>query len=191
MKSKNFLARYTMLLSMVLCFLFSACGNPPVGSETQARASEYHKFNEYVNQTLKMSFKGLLPEVLTEKENVLSYAYNYKCAIFGDPNFKIDLKVELIEGDFYKERQRIMQLQPAVFFTDSGLEYCFLTNDMEIFNDYIDDEIKDALYFNFEFAVVDNEKFVIEYVTAQQWDYYPKDPLLQKITHLALENYGT
>ena len=64
-------------------------------------------------------------------------------------------------------------------------------HEMQIFNDYIDDEIKDALYFNFEFAVVDNEKFVIEYVTAQQWDYYPKDPLLQKITHLALENYGT
>ena len=102
--------------------------------------------------------------------DIVEYRYEYECAVLGDPNFSIRLKVKYDSESFQKECNR---LSHEALITDPVTE-CFvvysrgdiLSDVDELFNE----RTLDGASFFFELAFSDCDELTVDYLISKQWD---------------------
>lgn len=156
---------------LVICSILSSCVGPPVGHTYTDNVDRYLEFNSYVTDMLQEKFYGSLPETITNKDDVINYRFDYSCAVFGDPNFLIELKMRYEDTWLRKdEKQRLDNLlRNEPIYIDQKIYYIF-QGDLNSFNMYLDDQIYDGLYIFFELVIIDPEQMTVEYISAMQQD---------------------
>lgn len=160
-----------VLAALILfgCVLFLS--DPPIGSKRVTDIGDFGNYNRYVKNQLTDNYKGSFPAEVSDEWSDVSYYYQYKCAVFGDPNFCLDLQICAENSDYYLgEKERISSLTSECVQASDGKQYYILSGDEDAIRHYFDDEIHDGQSYHFEIVVFDDAANRIEYLTAYRWD---------------------
>ncbi len=151
------------------CMFFLS--DPPIGSKTVTDIDDFGTYNKYVKNQLADKFQGSFPAEVSDEWSDTSYYYQYKCAVFGDPNFCMDLQIHVENDSYYQgEKERISSITSECVQTSDGKQYYILSGDENDIQHYFDDEIHDGQDYRFEIVVFDDAASRIEYLTAYRWD---------------------
>ena len=155
-----------VMIAASACALDAADGiSPMIGEVDVEDPTEYLECGAYVLELLRSEYAGTLPDALPSDAEA-AYWYHYACALFGDPEFSIYLKLRYHDPDGYaRERERIAegaQLPDSGIFLVSGTD-----EDVE---EYLDDQIFDGKSYNFEVVRFEEESLTVEYYAAKLWD---------------------
>ena len=160
---------------MILVIVFQGCN---AYRETTADLSDYGRWNSFTKETLQDCFLNPLPNC----ETVERYGTSYYCqsiqSLLGDPNFVIHLSLQIPdEVQYQKELENFTaQLDEPVVI--GAVHYYLVQCSRDDVLSYLDDEVYDGMFYNFEIISANPEENTISFISAHVWDYVKDDYLL-------------
>ncbi|MBP3538644.1 MAG: hypothetical protein J6J62_02245 [Oscillospiraceae bacterium] len=139
------------------------------------KADSYGDWGRKTKAILSENFNGFLPEVAVAQNYGQNYYYKYKQAPLGDANFVIYIEIALPDDAAFNNFLAGYEIDSIESRSMSNETVYFIQGDAESIAEYLDDEIYDGMYYNFELISVDKNSLTVEFLSAQVWDYYKDD----------------
>lgn len=148
------------------------------GCKTQSDdIKSYGAWNDTTISILQNSFNRTLPEKKTVECYGVDYYYSFTEAFLGDPMFMIRVTLQFPSDNDVQSQLGTYVLDNSELMQDGTTIYCFLQGDAQKILEYMDDDICDGIFYDFEIISVDYETNRVTIVNARAWDYC-KDPEL-------------
>lgn len=150
----------------------------------------YGQWKDSTNSILTDSFCKSLPSSQKVREYGKHYYFKREQALLGDENFVIRVILQFDNKAIY-ERELINHTKdywPFMLESDSATQY-LIQGSSEAIQDYLDDEVLDGMFYNFEIVSTNADDYSISFISAHVWDYYT-DPILSEYLQQVSETLG-
>lgn len=144
----------------------------------------YGEWEDFTKEYLSQKFLCTLPSKEIVAAFGTDYYYNYKKPTFlGDHNFVINLTIEFPSEDIYYQALSSYTDISCMVKVIHAETWYFIQYSEDHAMEYIDNEIYDGMFYDFEVIIASHEKYSIEFLCAHVWDYYQNPILVQFLQH--------
>ena len=170
--------------AVLLCIIFSVALYNPMENRHSAKIADYSKWENSTKRILSESFSDSLPSNEAASQYGQSYYYKSAKALFGDKQFVIMVTLKFDDTASYeKELAKYKDADSHPTISD-GTMYYALQYSEAFASEYLNDEIDDGVYYDFEIVSANNNDLTIRYVNAHVWDYYSDHMLVQYLQEM-------
>lgn len=137
--------------------------------------NSYGNWEKETKVILSQNFNGFLPKPADAKDYGQNYYHNYKQALLGDVNFIIYIEITLPNVETFRDFLSDYKLESIESRFINNEKVYFVQGNAESISEYLDDEIYDGMFYNFELVFVDESSLTVKFLSARVWDYYKDD----------------
>lgn len=148
--------------------------------------NSYDEWNIATKKIVREQFDNNFPNVEFARKYCRDYYYSYKQAFLGDQNFIIYANFEIPDKNDYKSKIKTFDKFESLFYNNDSEMYIFLQGDEKDMSLYLDDELLDGMFYDFEIIVANNNSQTIHYLIAHVWDYHRDEKLFDFLEFVQL-----
>lgn len=172
-------------IAIILLLILVCCSGCSSENVYITDCSQYGQWSQKTEACLSENFFSSLPSSSDVSQWGRAYLYESTQATLGDLNFVIYVELVFNDDNEYLDAISAIERKFSVSFITQGSSYYAIQFSQDNYQEYINDEILDGMFFNFEGIIANENEKVIRYLTARVWDYYPHPLLLEELQKYA------